>query len=568
MYMKPYAYCLCLLTTTAFFSCRLERLPEPICAKPPEAAFTPELTDCEIPCTVPFLNTSANAVSYQWNFGDGDSSSLEKPEHTFNKPGTYNVRLIALGTGNCTDTSYRTILVTGGLLPPVADFSPNITECTVGCIVKFTNKSQNANSFAWDFGDGSPLLVNPANIHPTHRYDCSGRFRVILTATSIGITVRDTQEIYIRTEQFHRTYDMSGGADGLIRAFPTPDGGYLGVGNSQSDDWHSKDGVIGKWDNKGVKIWVKSYDRYAKRDEFRDALLLPDGGLIAIGYEVTADGRTFGRMLRINGSGDTLWTKTNIPEVALVSKLQNEVFYVVFTKPDFGGTAINLFRYDIRGNEKWKKERIKTGLNVVLRAIAILPDEGVAVTGFVGIEASERDIFVAKFNALGDRTWEDKVIGGKGLDTGVSIEPTRDGGLIIGAHGNKDENSDLSDFYLLKLNASGTKEWGGAYKQENSPLYQSWPAQVVETKNGDFFFNGSFKDYRSGNQDAILLKVDKSGKKIWQKTLIGGDGFNYLNCLYPVSADCGFMMGGGKGKGSSTSSEFLLIKTDSDGNIR
>lgn len=65
--------------------------------------------------TVLFQNLSANTSSYRWNFGDpssgaDDSSSLVNPQHIFNAPGTYNVRLIATN-GNLSDTIILPVLV-------------------------------------------------------------------------------------------------------------------------------------------------------------------------------------------------------------------------------------------------------------------------------------------------------------------------------------------------------------------------------------------------------------------------------------------------------------------------
>jgi PKD repeat protein len=47
--------------------------------------------------TVEFTNASANATSYMWDFGDGSSSDLENPTHTFDSAGVYTVSLTAYG---------------------------------------------------------------------------------------------------------------------------------------------------------------------------------------------------------------------------------------------------------------------------------------------------------------------------------------------------------------------------------------------------------------------------------------------------------------------------------------
>lgn len=62
-----------------------------------------------------FFNTSTGAVRYTWYFGDGDSSSLENPSHTFNESRDFEVKLIAFNTAGCSDTF--PITVTAKVIP-------------------------------------------------------------------------------------------------------------------------------------------------------------------------------------------------------------------------------------------------------------------------------------------------------------------------------------------------------------------------------------------------------------------------------------------------------------------
>lgn len=52
-----------------------------------------------------FTNGSTGAVSYIWNFGDGDTSNLVNPRHIFPATGTFNVCLVAINADGCTDTA-------------------------------------------------------------------------------------------------------------------------------------------------------------------------------------------------------------------------------------------------------------------------------------------------------------------------------------------------------------------------------------------------------------------------------------------------------------------------------
>ncbi|CAG0950648.1 MAG: T9SS type A sorting domain-containing protein [Bacteroidetes bacterium] len=57
-------------------------------------------TSCTVPFTVSFNNTSTNASTFNWSFGDGGGSTQISPSYTYNQAGTYNVKLVADG-GNC-----------------------------------------------------------------------------------------------------------------------------------------------------------------------------------------------------------------------------------------------------------------------------------------------------------------------------------------------------------------------------------------------------------------------------------------------------------------------------------
>jgi gliding motility-associated-like protein len=74
------------------------------------------------PLNVNFTNNSTGALTYVWNFGDGDSSSAVAPSHIFELQGTYQVVLTAYNTPGCSISDTLTIIVDGEL-PNI--FTPN-----------------------------------------------------------------------------------------------------------------------------------------------------------------------------------------------------------------------------------------------------------------------------------------------------------------------------------------------------------------------------------------------------------------------------------------------------------
>ncbi|MBI4946229.1 MAG: choice-of-anchor L domain-containing protein [Bacteroidetes bacterium] len=94
--------------------------------KIPSALFTPTPAEGESPLDVAFANASTESLSYQWNFGNGTGSTSNSPTTTYTQAGEYTVKLIALSTNGCTDTTIHFIKVSSisGLEFPNV-FTPN-----------------------------------------------------------------------------------------------------------------------------------------------------------------------------------------------------------------------------------------------------------------------------------------------------------------------------------------------------------------------------------------------------------------------------------------------------------
>jgi len=125
---------------------------------------------------VVFTNSSTDAVSYLWDFGDGNTSTEENPSHTYSAAGTYLVCLTATAADGNESTECQEVDVFAEILAAVADFtfSVDLAEVT------FTNSSANADSYSWDFGDSNSSTEE----NPTHTYEAGNSYEVCLTATN------------------------------------------------------------------------------------------------------------------------------------------------------------------------------------------------------------------------------------------------------------------------------------------------------------------------------------------------------------------------------------------------
>jgi len=126
---------------------------------------------------------------YTWNFGDPatgiyNESKLANPQHTFSKPGTFVVSLLATDINNCSTTKYMTITVSP---LPVAAFSHTGGACD--SLVSFKNATTGASiaKWSWDFGDGNSTVINaPASPDVDHYYTYPGVYQVTLITESVA----------------------------------------------------------------------------------------------------------------------------------------------------------------------------------------------------------------------------------------------------------------------------------------------------------------------------------------------------------------------------------------------
>lgn len=139
----------------------------------PEAAFTysgdPVVTFTDLTLNSP--------TSWSWNFGDGGTSTLQNPLHTYTADGTYTVCLTATNALGFEVYCLPVVIDSTTALLPSADFSHTNT----GLTFTFTDLSTNdPTSWAWTFGDGAVSSIQ----NPSHAYAIGGTYEVCLTATN------------------------------------------------------------------------------------------------------------------------------------------------------------------------------------------------------------------------------------------------------------------------------------------------------------------------------------------------------------------------------------------------
>ena len=178
-YSTPGYYTVTLSGISQSYGCTTQKTKTIKVNQGPTSQFTLGPNAGCVELTVQMTNNSNGIVSQVWNFGDGNSSLLNNPSHTFTSPGSYAVQLIVLDNIGCPDTAAQVVTVHP---LPVVDFTFNpVDPCVQPTVVNFTNQSTNAAGYNWNFGNGlSSTLTNPSST-----YQQVGDYTVTLVGTSI-----------------------------------------------------------------------------------------------------------------------------------------------------------------------------------------------------------------------------------------------------------------------------------------------------------------------------------------------------------------------------------------------
>jgi len=193
------------------------------------------------------------------------------------------------------------------------------------------------------------------------------------------------------------------------------------------------------------------------------------------------------------------------------------------------------------------------------------------------------DFWLVKLDSSGNIIWK-KSFGGSKDDFATSVKQTKDGGYIV-VGGTNSNDGDVTnhhgptittDYWLVKLDAGGNKQWQKTYGGTNNDFAES----VIQTKDGGYIIagntnskNGDVTNVRDTIYgDAWIVKTDAIGKIQWQKTH-GGSDYDQMNSIQQTKdggyVSCGWTRSNdGDVTGAHGNYDFWVIKLDSIGTLK
>lgn len=309
-------------------------------------------------------------------------------------------------------------------------------------------------------------------------------------------------------------------------------------------------------------IFSKSFGRdYV--DIARSVLQTSDGEFIIAGLS-----DRFGEseydiwLIKLYKNGEEDWneiygTRKNDGAYSICETEEKNYIIVGFTEKRKNNRDVGIIKINKFGIREWAKT---VGGNKNDECYSIQPvnrNEYILVGYTESFGAGGKDVWVIVIDDTGDKNWG-RVYGGNQDDVGYSIFKTFDAGFIICGY---TESFDVKnkDIWIIRLDKYRDKRWTKKFGGEKDDVGYS----ILQTPDEDYIIAGYTESYGAGGKDVWIIKLDKNGEKVWDKTF----GYQYNDCAYTIqpTKDNGYIIAGYTETSKSGDSDYWIIKIDSEG---
>ncbi|MEA2053880.1 MAG: hypothetical protein U9O96_02005 [Candidatus Thermoplasmatota archaeon] len=259
-------------------------------------------------------------------------------------------------------------------------------------------------------------------------------------------------------------------------------------------------------------------------------------------------------LLKIDENGNIIWNKTyggNGEDVGLsLVKTENGYAICGYTMSyGNGGVDVWIVKTDEQGNELWNKTYGREGDDFGKHIIKT--NDGYAIVGSSGNR--DGDIWVIRIDEDGNIIWN-KTYGGEDYDGGEDILKTEDGYLICGVTASYGKEKSW-DAWLIKIDENGNEVWNKTYDYGD----MEWATRIIKVGNGYIVCGNTVGAIPSG----WLIKVDNQGNEVWNKTYGGGDVERFSDI---TEIEDGYVLAGCTGTYDVGFTDGWLLKIDKQGN--
>ncbi len=367
-------------------------------------------------------------------------------------------------------------------------------------------------------------------------------------------------------DTWNRTFGGAG-IDGFLSLAKLSDGSLAMGGVNRSTGSGLADAWVISLDRKGIEKWERTIGGDG-RDMVLAIAATNGDGLVLAGLTQSQGKRLDDDLLvgRLDGKGNLLWKHAlggsqNDTATSIVVLPDDEILLAGFTRSKGRGRADAwILRLNGQGKVLWERTFGGSGFDIPW-SIALVADGGFIFTGETGAGGRQgRDAWVMRLDAQGDPLWE-KTFGGEKYDILTAIAPVPGGGFIL-AGNTESKGAGRNDGWVVRLDAQGEMLWEHTYGKKNQDAFWS----ITAVPGGGFAVAGQIGTTRTGDSDAWVLRLDKKGRVLWEKTF-GGKKGDSARAILPGPRG-GFIVAGSTESRGAGRRDGWLFRLDANGRLR
>jgi len=351
---------------------------------------------------------------------------------------------------------------------------------------------------------------------------------------------------------------------------PVPGGGFYVAGYSYGHKILPGDTWVMRLDEQGRKLWQRTFAG-RRMVSANGMAALPGGGLVLAGDMGKRKGKyQKAWVLRLDDKGNLLWQRT-------FDEHKSDSVHAIAPAPDGGFVVAGyLLSGDIPGSRGWIYRLNGQGLKtweylldpdriIYPTAIMTTRDHGFLMVGDFIKERFPRqgdihDAYLLKLNPQGVKLWE-RMLGGDRTDVVHSIASAPGGGFVLAGY-TESKGAGEADAWILRLDSRGHDTWNRTFGGAGIDGFLS----LAKLSDGSFAMGGVNRSAGGGLADAWVVRLDRKGKKQWERT-IGGEGRDMALAIAATNGDGLVLAGLTQSEGNRLDDDLFVGRLDGKGNL-
>jgi hypothetical protein len=310
--------------------------------------------------------------------------------------------------------------------------------------------------------------------------------------------------------------------------------------------------------------WSREYGNWEHPGSARDIKETTDGYVLAGTTSAAGSRDVDAQLIKIDRAGNKVWNTTfggdGYDWINSVGITEGGYILGGYTKSFesiMGFSRFWLVKIDKEGKEIWNRTYGESYDGLCTKAIPT-NDGGYALVGYAKTSpSSESDLWIIKTDINGDIEWK-KMFGGEETDWGEDIIELKNGYLVSGETRSYSSHGHM-DAWLIKIDKQGREIWNKTYGWSNDETFA-----CIETTEDGYVVGGYCVAAPKGT--AFLIKVDMNGNEVWARSY-GRDAGKTLEAVWDIEKTIdGYILGGATETFDIGLFDGWLIKVDRQGN--